>query len=236
MRRFAILISLLVFVTGAGIFVASALSKRSIPAKPFVVTYKVTRLNVGEQPVTEELQTEFVKPTGEWKVTRYFLQENLATVRVGTKDAVYDIGANSLNFVSLPRPADLHEHFRSAEFLKSHPAFTRMDNVAGFTAYVHHASDSSGFWVEMYYATETGITSLKTVMHDVDGSELVIEAINVQFRDATDLEINPPDLPVSFSKAEQQVQEYRARGETQSADALSKTIEDVKQKHLNSSK
>lgn len=118
-------------------------------------------------------------------------------------------------------------------FHKNHPEFVREEFVAGLKTYVHRAvhADGSGAWIENFYAPETGLTALKTVMHHGDGAEYVIEAINVQFRDVSDEEVALPNLPIRFDSAEQMVKDSRLNGNAEAADQLAKQIELAKQKH-----
>ena len=62
----------------------------------------------------------------------------------------------------------------------------RMDEVAGFPVYVFHTDyppSSELQWFENSCSSRTGYIPLRVVQHFSDGSELVVEATPIEFRD-----------------------------------------------------
>ena len=228
--RVAWIIVVLVFAAGVAVFANAIHAARSAEPKSFVVTYLVS--NNG---APTSIRTEFVKATGEWKSTAYGLGSVGTRTLVGTVAAQYEIGTVSIDFLTsadVEQVRNLEKAFRTIAFHKNHPDFVREEYVAGLKTYVHRGvePDGSGAWVENFYAPETGLTSLKTVMHHSEDSEFVIQAISVQFREVLDYEVALPNLPVKFDKAEQVVEDSR-RANPQVADELTSQIERAKQKH-----
>lgn len=162
-RVIALGLSMIVFVAGVSLFTSASARKRSQPAKGFVITYGVTKTPAGETPALEEIQTMFFQASGNWKQTRYFINHGQSLTEAASQGVVFSVGRKSLEFMGLSGSAERDEAFRSAAFHKNHPEFAGMDSVVGVPTYVHHA-ESNGTTVRTYFAVETGITPLKTVV------------------------------------------------------------------------
>ncbi|MEK6410389.1 MAG: hypothetical protein AABN34_25995 [Acidobacteriota bacterium] len=225
-RLVAVMLSLLVFVIGLSLF-KSASAKRPVqPPSGFVITYGLTKTAPGQTPVFEEIQTRFVQAGGNWKQVRYFLHDGGESLTEGAaQGVVLSVGKNSLEFTGLASPAEQEQAFRSEAFHKSHPEFARMDSVVGLPTYVHLA-ERNGTRVETYFATETGRTPLKTVVRTSDGSQMVTEALSVQFRDVADGEVALPSMPIGFERAQNRIGALAP----ESAEVLRRQVSEAKQR------
>lgn len=228
-RRLNGLIALSVFAVGVVLFVSAIQAKRTAEPKSFVVTYLTTQNGTPMQ-----FRTRVVRTPATYKDTSYGMESKKTRTIVGTFDAQYEVGANSIEFLqSTGQPwQDLDKSFRSAEYLKNHPAFVREKFVAGFNAYVHRTVNPEypEYWVEDYISPEFGLMPLKMIQHFSDTSIVVVEAVNVQFRDVSESEVSLPNLPMQFNQAEQMIKDARANGDVEGADEQSKQIENERQK------
>ena len=230
--RLGKIVAVLTFVVGLSLFI-NAMAKRPASPRSFVVTYNQTEKDTNGKAVVKAIEVRVVKATGEQKYTTYKFVSGITRTTVSTLEDIYEIKPESLEYYNSMEGWDrIDQAFRSAIVHKSHPEFVREEQVAELNTYVHRVGKpDSNSWVETFYATETGATPLKTVIHNDSGSEIMIEAINIQFREVSDEEVRLPDLPVRFDKAEKLVNEYRDMGNMSAADALVNHIESAKQKN-----
>ena len=222
-RRLRGLTALLVFAVGVVLFANSIQVTRITEGKPFIVTYLVSK-----NGLITSFRIHSVKASGEWKNTTYNLGSQGARTLIGTLDAQYEVGSDSVNYLgSVGQLQQLDKSFRLVSFHKNHPEFVREEYIAGFKTYVHRAvsPDDPTFWVESSYAPEMGLVPLKTLRHYGEGNEFVSEAINIQFRDVADSEVALPNLPVSFDKIEQTVKDAQSSGDIEWADEQRKQID-----------
>jgi hypothetical protein len=68
--------------------------------------------------------------------------------------------------------------------------FTRTDQILGLTAYVFR-QDLGGQMGEWWYAAETGPVALKQIIETPGADTIVTEAINIEFREVSDHEVEP---------------------------------------------
>lgn len=223
------IIAVIVFAVGASLFIKAAIADQDRTPKSFLITYRVSRLETNSAPVVEEIRVQTVKPTGEYKLSIYYLASGKAVDYVANQDSVYEIKSDSLQYFGDALSPELRKNFQSRAFLKSHPNFSREEAVCGLTTYVLHTQDGDE-WIEGYSAPETGNIALKTVLYHGNGSYTVIEAISVQFRDVPDDEVRLPDLPVRFDTAEQRINEYGNGGAGGASDKLKNQVDKEKQK------
>lgn len=60
-----------------------------------------------------------------------------------------------------------------------------MDKYLGLEVYVLRV-EAEGYWIENYHSPLTGITPLRMVMHQLEGTEYTTETVKVEFRDVPD--------------------------------------------------
>jgi hypothetical protein len=179
------------------------------PSRPFVaVSYLADYTPDGKKTITA-WRTRYVKANGEFRVVMHGLDEAAAfaygaadssgtssTVLAGTAEGVFikpsgAIERKSPGFSSADKSWDssvlerLDKRFHSHSFLRNHPEFVRMDKVAGLEVYVMRTV-ADGYWIEESHSPLTGITPLRVVMHQLDGTEYTIETVKVEFRDVPD--------------------------------------------------
>jgi hypothetical protein len=221
------IIFILVFTVGVVMFSSASIRTAPLTAKPFVITYLVSKVK-GDKNELTGVTVRAVKATGEWKETRKTFDGN-TVLWLATADAQYAMrpGASAREFVS-HYSLERDKAFRSSSFLESHPQFVRRDEILGLSAYVFRTGDKDTY-MEEYYAPEYGASLLKRVMYQ-NGEQDIIEAIKVEFREVSDEEASLPDLPLQFNKAQERLKILRTSGLVPQADALSRDIEQAKGK------
>ena len=181
------------------------------PAQPFTVEYVSTSVGTDGTVTVTGRTTRYVKADGEWRLE---LHRNTAKpgspeafgetmVYAGTAGGVFkkENNAESLSYVSQSDDqTTLHSH-RSGNYLRHHPEFFRMDEVAGLEVYVFRVeirdAAQPGYWKETSYSPRTGITALRSVLHSSDGSEIREEALAVEFKNVPeDLNMDLKALPI----------------------------------------
>lgn len=86
-------------------------------------------------------------------------------------------------------PQLMQECFRSARCLSANKRFVRTEELAGLQVYVYRDNmpPSNGReWIEQSYSPKTGFLELRKVSHFRDGTEDVLEARSVEFKDVPD--------------------------------------------------
>lgn len=196
---------LFVFVIGALSFSLARDKKKGDiePSRSFViVAYEAQATPDGKMTITG-WRTRYVKANGEWKTvihganaTAAFTKDNTgfagtsSPVFAGTTEGVFAkaSGSNERKSLSPPSPEGLQNQFHSHAYLKNHPEFVRMDSIVGLEVYVLRGVNREypNYWIETSYSPLTGRTPLRTVEHSLDGSEFIIEAVRIEFRDVPD--------------------------------------------------
>jgi hypothetical protein len=97
-------------------------------------------------------------------------------------------------------PPEMQQCFRSAACLRGNPRFVRTDEVAGLQVYVFHDNvppPQPMEWIEQSYSPKTGFLELRKVWHYRDGSEDVLQATSVEFKNVpSDLNDDIRSMPV----------------------------------------
>jgi len=181
------------------------------PAQPFTVEYVSSSIGVDGTVTVTARTTRYVKADGEWRLE---LRRNTAKrgepeelqegrVYAGTAGGVFqrENNSESRSYVSPSDDQTTLRSYRSRNYLRNHPEFFRMDEVAGLEVYVFRVNISDtanpGYWMEISYSPRTGITPLRTVRHSSDGSETRQEAIAVEFKNVPeDLNRDLKALPI----------------------------------------
>lgn len=181
------------------------------PAQPFTVEYVTTSIGTDGTVTVIGRTTRYVKADGEWRLE---LHRNTAKpgspeafgetmVYAGTAGGVFkkENNAESLSYVSQSDDQTTLHSYRSGNYLRHHPEFFRMDEVAGLDVYVFRVeirdAAQPGYWMEISRSPRTGITPLRTVRHSSDGSETRQEAVAVVFKNVPeDLNKDVKALPI----------------------------------------
>jgi hypothetical protein len=178
LARFGRIAPLLVFAIGLTMYIGkSTASKRETP-KSFVATYQVTRVKPNSSPVVNEIQILVAKATGEYKLTKYYTSKGATRTLVATKDSVYEIQPDCLQYFDKAWTEETRQHFYSAKHLRSSPEFAREEVVCGLNTLVLRGVDNAD-WIEKYYAPQMGGRPLKTVIHLGNDEYIVNEAISI---------------------------------------------------------
>jgi len=201
-----------VFIFGAVLFIQAQKSAdvlksgRSVdlsdsePARGFVVEYLSSTVSPDGTVTVTGRSRRYVKANGDWRLvlrhdkSRTGPGGNLNNGRVygATADGVFEKGsdAKSRRYVSPSAEQSILQYYRSGNYLRTHPEFSRTDEVAGLEVYVFRVNLTdpayAGYWMEISYCPRTGMTPLRTVRHSSDGSETRDEALVVQFKDVPD--------------------------------------------------
>jgi hypothetical protein len=164
----------------------------TVPARSFVATYVESRRNPDGTQVVTKWSTRYVKADGEWRIVMHGMNKEPnadSPVFAGKPDGLVGRGSDGSIYRSTSIGANRHmwEYFRSPGNLQKHPEFVRKEVFVGLTVFLHRAEisdpDHPLAWVERSFSPETGYVPLRTVMHFRDGSEIIQEAIRVEFKD-----------------------------------------------------
>jgi hypothetical protein len=165
------------------------------PALPFLVItthYRIspdgTKSDLGER-------IRYVKANGEWRQSRYDSSKaeteinKESPVFANTDEGVFAKapGIDERKFVSSPADRQMQECFRSHRCLRKQLSFVRTDEVAGQKVYVLRTDVTDPAspieWVEQSYSPKTGYIALRNVKRFRDGSQVIMEAAKVEFKD-----------------------------------------------------
>lgn len=181
------------------------------PAQGFVVEYVSSTMSPDRTVAVIGRSTRYVKANGDWRLvlrhgeSRTAQGKTLKDERVygATSDGVFEkrSDAESRRYVSPSADRSIIQFYRSGNYLRTHPEFFRMDDVAGLEVYVFRVNITdpayAGYWMEISYCPRTGMTPLRTVRHASDGSETTEEAVVVEFKDVReDLNDDFEQLPI----------------------------------------
>lgn len=171
----ALLASALVFAAGTAIYVQSvegrlvySQSVEKYSNKPFVVIFSRYRERTPEK---SETMIQLVNSRGKSLIRR-----------------LSSDGREIEHFVPQFAPGDWKAPDPAAYLRATY--FTRTDQILGLTAYVFR-QDLGGQTGEWWYAAETGPVALKQIIETVGADTIVTEAINIEFREVSDKELEP---------------------------------------------
>ena len=184
-------------------------------AQAFVIEYVDSNVSPDGTIAITGSTTRFVKADGEWRLV---IRRNSGqasspqsskevSTYAGTPDGVFEKKPNSATrrFVSPSSVSPQSDQailklYRSHNYLRTHPDFVRMDEVAGLKVYVLRTvvTDNPTQWQERAYSPRTGLTALRSVIHMSDGSEIRREAVSIEFKEITeDLNHDLKTLPIT---------------------------------------
>ncbi|MGA9773076.1 MAG: hypothetical protein WBV94_28860 [Blastocatellia bacterium] len=229
--------AILVFLCGTTLFTAKLIRSERAEAqeaantiKSFIVQYVVSDSEDTNPPVPQEYRIRAVNSTGEWKETRYSFDGKVSTLGA-SGEGVYIITGKARQYYGKNAPDMIRNTWRSEEDLTGDQQFIRTENLAGVKTFVLK-QDLGNMESETNYALETGLTPLKTVIRakPETGKKLlnVTEAVNIEFRELSDKEVQLPDLPVRFDLVEEKIQSLLAAGHKSQADMLQQAINKLK--------
>jgi hypothetical protein len=181
----------------ASLGVANQSTKPSIdvsdtePALGFVVEFVDSNVSPDGKVTTMGSTTRYVKADGEWRLEMRRNNGARPLTYSGTPDGVFEKNDSasrryvSPSTISPSSDQRILELYRSHNYLRSHPEFVRMDQIAGLDVYVLRTAvpNDPTQWRESAYSPRTGLTTLRSVLHQSDGSEIRREAVNVEFKD-----------------------------------------------------
>jgi hypothetical protein len=188
---------LAVFVVGLVSFSVSQTRRDDTEvARSFTVLTTHYRLNADGSRTNLVGRITYVRANGELRQTPYdpnstLSPNNQLPVHARTEEGLLATG-NGVErkwISSTPVPPDMQKCFRSAKCISANPRFVRTDQLAGLQVYVFHDNlpDSQPIaWMEQSYSPKTGFLALRTIRHFRDGSEDVLEATSVEFKDVPD--------------------------------------------------
>lgn len=203
-------ITIIVLICVAGVFgVAQAQNRGKAAPKGFVITY-LTRRATDANRVGNELAVRMVSANGRWKETRWRDTGKTETVSDGTHVYLYSDKKATLEYEgSYGLGAE-----GKAEPLSEIPNNASSTGVMlGVKAYSVRNQQPDGSYIETTYSLETGAEALRTVVYFPGrGKVFVREAVSLHFRPIKDEELAMPDRPISFAKAERELEEMRNSG------------------------
>jgi hypothetical protein len=144
MRKFYVFPSVTVFVVGVFTFGRAAIQKRDrepYPAVSFEATYPRTSTSANRE-VGKSVRTRQVQANGEWREVLESSEKKGTIASLPEGPFFYTLGEPSRvpSHGRLPDKEWL-DHFRAPAFLRSHPAYVDMSEVAGLEVYVHRETD-----------------------------------------------------------------------------------------------
>jgi hypothetical protein len=174
--KLALLASALVFVAGTTVYLQSvegrlvySQSVEKHSNKPFVVIFSRYRERTPEK---SETIIQLVNSRGKSLIRR-----------------LSSDGREIEHFVPAFAPGDWQAWSDRAAYLRSAHVI-RTEQILGLTAYVFR-QDLGGQTGEWWYTAETGPIALKQIIETVGADTIVTEAINIEFREVSDKELEP---------------------------------------------
>ena len=175
------------------------------PALPYLVITSNYRIDANGARTDQGQRIRYVKANGEWRQAAYDGTDSKkdSAVLASTEEGVFAkaSGVPERKAVSQASDQQMQECFRSVNCLTKQKSFARIEEVAGLKAYVmrYEINDTEHpiGWIEQSYSPKTGYIPLRNVKHFRDGSEIVEEAVKVEFKDVpNDLNSDLNNLPV----------------------------------------
>ena len=204
-------ICLAVFIIGIIAYTASfsqspANSKSDLePAGPYIVITSNYRIDATGTKTDQGQRIRHVKANGEWRQAAFdgVGSKKDSAVMANTEEGVFAKapGISERKAISQSPDQQMQDCFRSANCLTKQQSFARIEELAGLKVYVlrYEMNDAQQpvEWIEQSYSPKTGYVPLRNAKHFRDGSEIVEEAIKVEFKDVpNDLNGDLKGLPI----------------------------------------
>jgi len=155
------------------------------PARAYILTLHVIHVDAkGARKITA-IDVQEVDAEGNWVVKRTFVGRP-GEIRTEVKEHNFsrtDTRGNQITRTTPPaKDTELFRNTRSKEFLRNHQNLQGTETIAGLEVYKLRAPEVEGEWLEQAFSPKTGYIPLKFIHHRADGTELVIEAVKVEFK------------------------------------------------------
>ena len=187
------------------------------PARSYIKKSTQYRVNPDGSKQVMTRSTTYHKANGEFRHISYgpngpksddllAKYSNDTVINVGLADGVYTkgVGLNSLIYLGEPTKSDdqMSQYFRSPKYYMNNRELVGTDTIAGLKVYVLRSKvdnpESDIQWSERSYSPKIGFSSLRSVTHFRNGSEVISEAISVEFTEVPeDLNDDLKSLPIS---------------------------------------
>lgn len=174
---------------------AHAMSQQPRRYPPFTVVTRSTEYDASGNVVTVRMLTSYHSSTGDWRLVGRNGTDQYATVYRQGK-GVYQSSSRSSRLIKMTDHAPGCP-IRTAEELRRDPAFTRTEEVLGFTACVWTERPRKDFQVEHYFVPELGGgTPFKQVQTNTNGPKFVEEPVSVTLGEPAAIDVTGPDYLV----------------------------------------
>jgi hypothetical protein len=224
--RFLKMIPLLVLMVGTIIYVGKLNASRPaapLPQRGFTIQYNVKATH-GDLTYMTGTEIRLVSENGNFKstLTQVGYDGTVVTnTTIGDADGVYGFGKGQLELLSGPSDGAADNHYRSEEFLRTHPKLVRKEQVMGYDCYVIRQGDDHAY-AEEYYSPVFGATSLKQIKDD--GQERwVLEAVFIDINEPDSVLLKKPEKEVEFNIINDNIDEAKRQGKIERAAYLEAT-------------
>lgn len=196
MKRIFGALCLVVFLVGLVTY-SRTKSNDIEPATSYVVIMEHFRISANGSRTELAPRITYAKANGEMRQMPYDPNNGQNLNRQAPSVARFEeglfataAGAAERNLISSTSvPLEMQQCFRSDACLRGNPRFVRTDKVAGLQVYVFHdnvPAPQPMEWIEQSYSPKTGFLELRKVRHFRDGSEDVLQATSVEFKNVPD--------------------------------------------------
>ncbi|MCY7391066.1 MAG: hypothetical protein LH647_06045 [Leptolyngbyaceae cyanobacterium CAN_BIN12] len=155
------------------------------PARAYVLTSLVAKVDANRIKTITAIHVQEVDAEGNWVVKRTFIGRagEIRTEVSGQNYTRTDLRGNQITgTVPQAKDTEMFRKMRSETFLKNHPKLLGTETIAGLVAYRIKSLDEDGRWVEQAFSPRTGYIPLRLIDHSADGTEIVIEAVKIEFK------------------------------------------------------
>ena len=187
------------------------------PARSYIQKSIQYRVNQDGSKQIMARFTVYVKADGEFRRISYgpdgprsdnplYKHSNDRVINAGWGGEVYakGVGLNSLIYIGAGAKSDdeMSRYFRSTKYYMNNRELVGTDTIAGLKVYVLRSKvdnpESDIQWSERSYSPKTGSGSIRAITHFRDGSEVISEALSVEFTEVPDdLNDDLKGLPIS---------------------------------------
>jgi hypothetical protein len=194
------------------------------PAQSCIVKSIQYRINQDGSRQIMSRYTTYLKANGEFRQVAYgpngpkddnplskYYNEDI--IYAGLSDGAYRKlpGSNTIEYISSRADEKKLRYFRSHKYFLGNKEFVRTDTVAGLKVYLMRADytnpESDIEWIETSYSPKIAFGALRSRIHFRDGSEVVSEALSVEFTEVPeDLNDDLKNLPISNLEEKMQKQ------------------------------
>jgi hypothetical protein len=187
------------------------------PAPSFIAKSIQYRINPDGSKQIMARFTTYHRANGEYRQVSYghdgpksdnplYKYSNDTIINAGWEDEVYvkGRGTNALFYIGSGAKSDdqMSRYFRSTKYLMHNRGLVRTDTIAGLKVYVLRQQipnpESNIEWIEASHSPKMGTSSLRSVTHFRDGSEVISEVLSIEFTEVPeDLNDDLKGLPIS---------------------------------------